>query len=254
MQEKMPVLKEPIRRRSGGKKLLAVLLLLFIVILSVLFFNSSISKISEVTVEGERFNAPASILQAVGVKAGDAFFGTRESTIAKRVKELPSVKDVEVTKSFPGRVHISVTEYPAVAYELSAKGELTAILSNGTSILAGSDNVVDKPVLTGWKADDPVKGKLGLALAQIPAEQLSDLSEIMPLPSKAYPDRIRIYTRSRFEVITAVSLLKEKISTLNAVVESQNPGVVTMLLADSYVSFDPETPENEDSDQKETTQ
>jgi cell division protein FtsQ len=63
-----------------------------------------------------------------------------------------------------------------------------------------------------------------------------------------------MYTRTKFEVITAVSVLPEKIDALNAVIETQEPGKITMLLADTYVPFQSENLENMDAGQKETTQ
>jgi cell division protein FtsQ len=248
MQDKMPVLREPVRKRRSGKKLLAALLLLFIVILGVLFFNSSISKISSVEVEGERMVGVETIYKAAGVKAGDAFFGTTAGTIETRVKTLKPIDKVQVIKSFPGKIKIVVQEYPIVAFELSNKGEISALLSNGAEVPASAGVVADKPVLTGWKEADPVKTELCKQLAEIPAESLSDFSEIMPFPSKSYPDRIKIYTRTRFEVITAASLLPEKIDMLNGVIESQDPGIITLLLADKYAPFVPE----EESDAEKT--
>ncbi|UVI32200.1 cell division protein FtsQ/DivIB [Paenibacillus spongiae] len=248
MQDKVPVLREPVRRRRGGKKLLAVLLLLFIVILCVLFFNSSISKISSIVVEGQRYSSKEDIQKAAGINIGDAYFGTTAKTVEDRVKTIKPVEKVEVVKKFPGGIRITVSEYPTVAFELSSNGDLTAMLSNGAIVPAGSEIVVDKPILSGWKADDPLKAELGKKLAELPAGSLSDFSEIMPSPSKAYPDRIKIYTRTRFEVVTAISLLQDKIASLDAVIETQEPGIVTMLLADTYVPFVPEEPENEDSE------
>ena len=46
-----------------------------------------------------------------------------------------------------------------------------------------------------------------------------------------------MYTRSKFEVITSVSLLRDKVEYLNQVTEMERPGVITMLEADSYVPF-----------------
>ncbi|AJY77860.1 cell division protein DivIB [Paenibacillus beijingensis] len=235
----MPMLKEPAVKRRGNRKLLLVLLLLFIILLSVLFFNSPISKISSVTVQGELYTPAADIKEAAGIKVGDAFYGTLSSTIAKRIKELKAVESATITKRFPGEVDIKVKEYPAVAFELSDKGALTAILSSGSTVAVSGDAVVDKPVLSGWRSDDPIKAQLCKELAGIGGKEIEDLSEIMPFPSNAYPDRIKIYTRTGFEVITAASLLKDKISSLNAVVEEQEPGRITMLLADTYVPFHP---------------
>ncbi|WP_308638918.1 cell division protein FtsQ/DivIB [Paenibacillus silvisoli] len=254
VQEKMPVLREPAKRRRGGKKLLTVLFLLFVVILGVLFFNSSISKVATVTVEGQHYLNPDAIRNAAVIAAGDSFFGTSAGTIEARVRTLKPIENVKVTKSFPGSVTIHVQEFKTVAYTLSKSGELTAILANGTGIAAGSDMVVDKPILSGWKPDDPVLAQLCKILATIPEDSIADFSEIKPEPSPSYKDRIKIYTRTRFEVITAVSLLPEKIPTLNAVIEIQPPGLVTMLLADKYAPFTPEVAENQGISQKETTQ
>lgn len=249
MNTQMPVLKEPARKRRGNKKLLAILFLLFIALLGVLFFNSSISKISEVQVTGMHFTTSEQIAAASKIEVGDPFFQTASDLISRNVKTLPQVEEAKVMKVFPGIVKITVQEYPVVAFELSAQGELTALLSNGTSVPAGNEGsqLLDKPVLSGWSEADPVKKALTEKLALIPQKQLSDLSEITPIPSKAYPDRIRIFTRTHFEVITAVSVLPEKIDALNAVIETQEPGKITMLLADTYVPFQTEAEEGEDT-------
>ena len=242
MNTQMTVLKEPARKRRGNKKLLAVLFLLFIALLGVLFFNSSISKISEIQIAGMHFTTSEQIAAAARIEVGDPFFQTASDLISQSVRTLPQVEEAKVMKVFPGIVKITVQEYPVVAFELSAQGDLTALLSNGTSVSADNEGaqLLDKPVLTGWSEADPVKKALTEKLALISQKQLSDLSEIMPIPSKAYPDRIRIFTRTHFEVITAVSVLTDKIDALNSVIETQEPGKITMLLADTYVPFQTE--------------
>ncbi|SFD59349.1 cell division protein FtsQ [Paenibacillus catalpae] len=255
MSELVPVLKEPERKRKGSRKLLTVLFLLFVILLSVLFFNSSISKITTITIEGAQYISKSDIQAATGIAAGDAYFGVSESKVESRLTALKPIQEAVVAKSFPGNVKITVKEFPIVAFELSASGEMTAIMSNGTNVSALSDEfLMDKPVLSGWKQDDPNRAELTKQLGKISEKQLSDLSEIIPYPSKAYPDRIKIYTRTKFEVTTAVSLLAEKIEALNAVIETQEPGKITMLLADTYVPFISNATENMESDQKETTQ
>lgn len=256
MSAQMPVLKEPSRKRMGSRKLLTILILLFVALLAVLFFNSSISKVSEIQIKGMRFVTQEEIGKAAGILVGDAFFRTASSTIEDRIVALPQINKVKVTKVFPGLLKIAVEEFPVVAFELSKQGEMTALLSNGTSVEADSDEMqlVDKPVLSGWTDDDPVKAELTKKLGEISTKQLSDLSEIIPYPSSAYPDRIVMYTRTKFEVVTAVSVLQDKIDALNAVIETQEPGRITMLLADTYVPFQSESPENMNSEQKETTQ
>ncbi|GGG10220.1 cell division protein FtsQ/DivIB [Paenibacillus abyssi] len=255
MSQLIPVLKEPKPKRRSNRKLLIVLFLLFFVLLSVLFFNSSISKISSITITGQQFITTEEIGDASEIRVGDPFYGTTAATIKSRIEQMKPIEQAIVTKKFPGEIHIQVLEFPAVAFEVSPSGDITAILSSGTTVaMKGRDYVVDKPVLSQWKSDDPQKEKLTRALAEIPSDMLSDFSEIIPFPSNSYPDRIKIYTRTQFEVITAISLLSEKIPTLSAVLETQEPGRVTMLLADTYAPYDTNGEESEDSNEKETTQ
>jgi len=238
MPDMMPVLREPKKTAKGSRKLLAVLLLLFAVLLAVLFFRSPISKISEITISGGQYLSVEAIHAAAGVTEGvDSYFYPSEATLEKRIAKLAPVESVVVSKSFPGKLDIQVREYPAVAFELMNTGEITAILSNGTVLTAGSNFVVDKPVLSGWAKDNPYKAELIEALAGIPDDLLTDFSEIMPHPSNSYKDRIKIYTRTKFEIITAVSLLPDKAETIHAVIETQEPGSVTMLLSDRYVPY-----------------
>jgi cell division protein FtsQ len=239
MTQRIPVLKEPVPKpkRKTGRRLLGAIYLLFIVLLAVLFFRSDLSKISEVTVSGGRFTDEGEILGAAGVGPGDPFFWPAAETIAGRVKRLDAVADAAVRKTFPGRLHIEVTEYPAVAYGLTGEGAITAILSNGTELPIGPDSVVDRPVLRSWTGREADRLKLVDALSRLPEDLLSDFSEILPYPSDAWPDRIRIYTRTRFEVVTAISLLPEKADTIRAVIETQEPGIITLLLADRYVPY-----------------
>lgn len=86
MSAPMPVLKKPVGKRKGNRKLLSVLVLLFIILLSVLFFNSSISKISEIHIEGTAYTTTAEIGQAAAISVGDAFLVQRRQRSRKRLK------------------------------------------------------------------------------------------------------------------------------------------------------------------------
>ncbi|CAH0119552.1 MULTISPECIES: cell division protein FtsQ/DivIB [unclassified Paenibacillus] len=254
MQKSMPVLKEKKVKPRGNRKLLFILLLLFIILLAVLFFRSSISKISEVRFAGNRYVSNEELWKTSGVKIGDQYFGTSKGTIRERLLAIPSIEDVKVDKHFPGVIDVQVKEFATVAYELSqTDGHLSAILANGTNVsLTDKDVIVEKPILTQWKADDPNKALLSKELALIPNELLADISEIIPYPSQSYQDRIKIYTRSQFEVVTAISLLQDKVRYLSGIIETQQPGIITMLAADSYIPYEGAADGAEQ--EKETTQ
>ncbi|MBW4080075.1 cell division protein FtsQ/DivIB [Paenibacillus sp. S150] len=249
---RVPLLKEDKPSKKMSRKVTFILLLLFIALLAVIFFRSSLSRITEIQFQGNKYTAQDELMSQSGLSIGGQFFAVSKASVEASLKELMTIQEAEVVKSFPGVVTISIKEYPAVAYELDEGGILEAILSSGAAVAVNETGIaVEKPILTNWDAGDPYKAKLCQALASIPNELTSDISEIVPSPTLSFPDRIKLYTRSHFEVITAISLLKDKVEYLNQVIETEEPGLIKMLEADSYVPFQPAQGANED---KEGTQ
>ncbi|MFC4599417.1 cell division protein FtsQ/DivIB [Cohnella hongkongensis] len=242
MTERIPALKketEPPRTRRG-KKLLGLLIALAAILVVVLFFRSPLSKISEIQVNGSEFVSREEIVQALGVSAGDSFFFPGIGKLKQRVEELKPVESVLIVKSFPGVVRVEVKEHAHVAVRLSADGSLSAILSNGLVLPMPEGKLPDKPILSGWQADDENLAELCKALSDLPGYLLSDLSEIQPDPSVSYPKRIKLFTRSRFEVTTSIDLLKDKIAYLSDIVQNREPGKITMLDVDYYLPYSAE--------------
>lgn len=246
-KSQIPVLKKNRPKGNTSRKIVIILLLLFIVLLAVLFFRSSMSRISAIEITGNVYTATSELLEKSGLREGDQFFGTSTAEVIERLKTNKAISTVTVDKQFPGIIHIKVQEYATVAYELGSDGTLKAILASGTSLTvpATIGVAVEKPILTQWKADDPLKAKLSQTLAKIPNELTTDISEIIPNPTPSFPDQIRMYTKSQFEVITTVSLLSDKVEYLNQVIETERPGKITMLEADTYVPFIPDDPEDD---------
>jgi cell division protein FtsQ len=248
----VPVLKEATPKKKPNKKIVGILILLFLSLLCVLFFRSSLSEVSEVTFKGNTYTTSAELLEISGIKAGDAFFGVSTKDVHELLLQVPSIEKVTVNKSFPGLIEIEIKEYALSAYQLTKDGKLIGLLGNGTKIDMGDASTsIDKPILTGWADNDPNLAKLCTALGQIPDDLTSQISEITPSPTVSYPDRIRMYTRSQFVVITAVSLLASKAEYMNAILEVQDPGTLKMLEADSYVPFD--SSDAEEEGQNDTT-
>lgn len=244
---RMPVLQEDKPKKKKSRKLTVILLLLFAALLGVVFFRSPASRITEIDFRGSKYSTQEELLKQSGLKKGGQYFAVSKEKVAESLQSLKTVQKATVEKSFPGTITVQITEYPAVAYEIDTSGSLKAILSSGASVSIDDSGIaVEKPILTGWKPSDPYRSKLCAALADIPNELTSDISEIVPSPTPSFPDRIKLYTRSRFEVITAVSLLKDKVGYLNEVIETNSPGTITMLEADSYVPFIPETNNEEE--------
>ncbi len=242
MSEKIPALKKETAqpRSRRGQRLIRLLIALAAILLIVLFFRSPLSKIGEIQVTGNEFVSREEIVGALDIAPGDSFFFPGISKLRQRANELKPIESVLIVKNFPGVVSVEVKEYPQVAVRLSTDGSISAILSNGLMLPMPKGKLPDKPILSGWKADDANMAELCKALGDLPGYLLSDLSEIQQDPSVSYPKRIKMFTRSRFEVTTSIELLKDKIAYLSDIVQNREPGKITMLDVDYYSPYSTE--------------
>lgn len=240
---KIPVIQKPPVKKKSNRKLVTLVVLFFLVVFVFLFLRSSLSKISTIEIVGNELVAQDQIRQALEVKPGDSYFLFRASKAVRDLKAISSLQQVRITKHFPGVIRVEVTEFPRVAFQLSDDGKFVAVLSNSNLVsIDGQKIPMDKPLLTGWKDNDPLKQKLCEILATIPDPYMSDISEIIPDPSAAWDDRIKMYTRSQFQVSTRVQLLSVKMPLLGDIVRSTkekniNTGLITMLEQDRSSGF-----------------
>lgn len=243
-ESKIPALKKTEKpTRRGSRKLLSLIIVFFIIIFIILFFQSSLSKISTIEVIGNELTTAEQIGQTSKVTVGQQYFSIRSKSVEDKVKSLKTIETVQVTKTFPGKIRIEVKEFGRAAYQIGSNGTPEVLLADGISYpLQDSSFPIDRPLMTGWTDDNPMKAKLCQVLAAIPAPLLSDVSEIKPSPS-IYEDKIKLYTRSQFEVITRISLLSEKIQYLSYFTsefkeKNGTTGILTLLDTDRGVPFD----------------
>lgn len=237
--EQLPGSRSNKTGKRRNKKLLLLLMLFFISISILLFFNSSFSKITDIQVKGTVITERQTILNQSGVAGGDNYFRVEPEQISRRLEQIQTVKQAKVVKSFPGRIHIDIEEFPLVAYTLKDNGTMTALLSNGYEVPVGAGSIADKPILRGFDAYPDLKQSLCRTLAGIAETQMDDISEIVPDPTESYPDRIRLYTRSAYTVITTIGFLPHKLAYFGQIVEELrindvDGGVITMLEADTH--------------------
>jgi len=242
LQEKVriPTMPAAKPKKRRGRKLVLILLLFFVAVLAVLFFRSSLSKIGEIEVTGNELVPADRIEEASGVLIGDQFFAVSAGKAEESIGKLPMIASVRVTRHFPGKLSIEVKEHPRVAYQFSAEGRQEVVLADGSSSpMQGLIVLADKPILSGWSDSDPIKAKLCKVMAEIGPDLFYDVSEIKPDPSEAFPDRIKMYMRDGFEVITTAEFLPDKIGYLAGYIQDLKEkgiksGVLSLLVVDVH--------------------
>lgn len=241
MAERIPALsKEEKPKPRRGKKLVRILIGLFLIVLIVLFFRSPLSKVSKIQVTGMQYLSEQDIVKVLAVSDGDSFFVPSSNVLKERVMSLKPVESVIINKKFPGVVRVEIKEYSQIAVQLTEDGKVLSVLSNGLALPILNGRVPDLPILSGWSPDDPNLALLCAVLSGLPSYLMADLSEIHPDPSTSYPNRIKLFTRSRFEVVTTVDKLPDRISYLSDIVQNREPGRIIMLEADTYMPYSAE--------------
>jgi cell division protein FtsQ len=104
------------RRWLAWRRLVAVVLVLGLLLGALwMVFFSSVLAVSGVRVEGAAVLEPRSVRRAAAVPLGQPLATVDLDAIAARVEGLPAVRSVDVSRSWPDRVLVSVKEREAVA-------------------------------------------------------------------------------------------------------------------------------------------
>ncbi|WP_010270118.1 cell division protein FtsQ/DivIB [Paenibacillus senegalensis] len=248
-ERKVPAIKPARPKKRTNRKRVILLVVFFVTLLAILFFQSSISKISEIEIVGYEMVSAEEIGQVSGITLGDSFFTIKDREVIANIEALQPVREAAIHKKFPGYVQIEVTEHERVAFTINDQGAREALLADGTAVpLEGLAIPLDRPILSGWEAGNPLMIELCSVLGSIAEPLLDDISEIVPDPSQAYEDKIRMYTKSQFEVSTRIALLAEKLQYFNLLVQEIkdqdiHAGVFTLMEQDRFLPVELEEEE-----------
>jgi cell division protein FtsQ len=104
------------RRWLAWRRVVGAAVLLGAVAVTVwLVFFSSVLAVSGVQVEGADVLSPAAVRRAAAVPTGAPLATVDLDSVTRRVERLPAVRSVDVSRAWPDRVRVDVTERTAVA-------------------------------------------------------------------------------------------------------------------------------------------
>ena len=121
-------------------------------VLSVFLFPPSFLKVQEVVVlTPPRHLTEFDLIRLSQVKRGDNLATLRLKKVRENILRFPWIREVHLSKRFPGRLLIGVEEHQPVALlELEA----LYLVSDAGVIFKKSERVSDLPIITGLTSDD----------------------------------------------------------------------------------------------------
>ncbi|WP_169713765.1 cell division protein FtsQ/DivIB [Paludifilum halophilum] len=240
MEQRVPTYRPSTRSiKPPSRKAIFFILIFFLGVLFVLFLESPLGEIKKIRVTGNEWVPDQELLEKSRLAKGSSYFRWDASEAQKRLRRLPEIREVKVTKSFPGEVHIQVWEKDRVGYWLDDK-KMHPVLADGTVLTdrlwTGS---VDRPLLKGWSRRE-LKDALISGLARTPKKVLADISEIRPGKDESYPDLVKAYTRQGHVVRVRAGDFGRKMKYYSAF-RNHPPGTLNLLESTWFV------PENNES-------
>ena len=165
-----------------------LLLLLFLAIIAVFVsINSIFFRVSQVTVEGNKYTPAEEVVAAAAVPAHSNIFRIDTGAVAKRLQHDLRFAQATVSRRLPNAIVITVTERQPLAYVAAGYG-FVEIDQHGV-VLAAYKNIkqMGVPMITGLRltnvyvgdtvTDEVLRGVLSY-LAALPPDVLARLSEV----------------------------------------------------------------------------
>lgn len=240
-QERIPQVKQQQPKRKSNRKLLFILLIFFLAVLIVIFIRSPYSKISEIQVDGNDMYSKEAIIQASGLVPGMQFFNVWQKNVQSSMSVLKGVRQVTVTRDFPGVIQLHVTEFKRVAFLTVSDGNRYPLLENGTLLkeVSFANRMVDKPLVSSWSAPELLP-HLAKALAKLSPAITGEISEISLTPTAFDKQRVTLYMRDGNEVRSVVYKLDKMLVWYPAIVKEipkGEKGIVSMFERPWFVKY-----------------
>ncbi|KQL44131.1 cell division protein DivIB [Brevibacillus choshinensis] len=224
-EERIPQVKQQRPRRRGNRKLVFLLVLFFLIVLIIVFIRSPYSKVQEIQVFGNDIYPAEQIINQSGLKKDMQFLNVWEGSVQKNLVPLEGIKEVTISRSFPGVIQLHVEELRRVAFWNGQDGTRYPLLENGFVLkqINFADRVVDRPLISSW-ASPELLPNLAKSLSKLSPAVLGEISDITLTPTVYDKQRVTLFMRDGNEVRSVVYKLDKMLNWYPAIVKELPKG------------------------------
>lgn len=180
------------RKKRRLKKRVRHLFHFMIFVLLGLFIASPLSRVSKITVSGQKLLSEESILAGAGISEDDLHVLTYPFIVENKLLQLPMIKEAKVYRGFFYGLEIEIVESPVIGYlydgtTLKIIDEAGALIEISASALK---DIQQTPRLIGFE-DETILKDFCEQLALVPQATQSLMSDIVFAPEDPY-DKTRV--------------------------------------------------------------
>lgn len=238
IEERIPSMRER-RRRRANRKFTFIVAVFLIALLFILYFQSSLSKIDQLTVVGSNIHEPADYIEKSGLQKGQGLWGFTKKNISERLLSAEGVREVEVSRKWLRDVELTVVEWRPIAY-IEDNGRFGLLLENGEVFTP--EQIMpeeDAPILNGF-SDGTVQSKLTAELKKMENNIYQLISEIIYTGTETEPNHITVYMDDGYEVKVLIPMFAEKMAyypDIIAQLNGEEKGVIDMEVGTYFTPY-----------------
>ncbi|WP_084162994.1 cell division protein FtsQ/DivIB [Halobacillus kuroshimensis] len=243
IEDRIPKLKQT-RRKKANRRLILYLTILFFLIAAVVYLQSPLSNVRNITVEGQ-YHVPAEEIQTLsGITTETNYWRMDTEELKEKVESHEEITFASIDRSFPNDVTIEVEEAERIGY-VQSNGQYYVIMEDGSRLdeetaLPGGD----APVLAGFDKEMYLKEMSG-ELKELPPSVADLISEVHWEPEDGNPYKIRLYMNDGYQVEASIRTFSEKMPaypSIAAQLEEGAEGVIHIDVGAYFEEFN--TPED----------
>lgn len=238
IEERIPSMRKK-RRRKTNRKFSFILVVFVLLLLAILYFQSSLSRIHQIKVNGFSFYDEQFYEEASGLETDGSLWGFSRKDVVTKMKAIEGVKDVSVQRKWLRDVEIDITEWDKVAY-VEDRGQYSLLLENGELFTSENQLLEDEaPILNGFEKEEDRK-RISAQLMKLDDDVYPLISEIILTGTKIDPDTITVYMNDGFEIRAIMSNFADQMTyypDITAQLHDYEKGVIDMEVGTFFTPF-----------------
>lgn len=220
-----------------------LLLLFFMLIACVIYVQSPLSHVKNITVKGNELYSSKDLIMQTGLTQKTNIWKIKKNEIASKLESQPEIKDAKVSIEWPNSILIEVKEHQRMAF-LAKESAYYPVLDNGKILLdeKSSEIPVNAPVLVDFEEGFAMK-EMVKALKELPNEVLNSISEIHYTPQKTDKYHISLFMNDGFEVSATLRTFSEKMAHYPSIISQLDPnkkGVIDLEVGSFFRAYETE--------------
>lgn len=253
LEDRIPKIKEH-RKRKANRRLIFLISLFFLLIILVIYFQSPLSQIKEIKVQGNESVPDQVIVERSGLKKGTNIWKLDKKVAVEKLENHQEVKHAKVKLGFPNTIYLQIQEYDTIAY-VSTGTEFHSILENGLIVENSPEGgvPVSAPILSNFN-EDGILEDMAKELKELPPEIVNVISEIHYTPKKTDKYHITLYMNDGFEVTATILTFSDKMVHYPSFVSQLDPkvkGTIDLEVGSFFKAYETKDSKGEEKEDEE---